>query len=255
VHAGSGGGRRAGCLVGFAAQGSIDPPRFLVCISRNNRTFRVAREAEGLAVHFVPASATALAELFGGQTGDEVDKFARCDWSPGPFGAPILAECGNWFAGRVLEELALGDHVGFLLDPVEAQMETPQAEFTFHRARRIEPGHPARRRRATGRWSSGASSPTPEGSPPRRRPRSSGCVTAPRASGLRGAQPSISRRRRCEGDRFLRYAVRESPSARPAPTPLSHVTNVMIPAMTKAPAHRWSELSQARRRTATPSFS
>jgi hypothetical protein len=26
-----------------------------------------------------------LAELFGGETGDEVDKFDRCEWRPGPW--------------------------------------------------------------------------------------------------------------------------------------------------------------------------
>lgn len=139
----SSGGRRAGCLVGFVTQGSIDPSRFLVCISEQNHTYRVAREATALAVHFVPSSANALAELFGGRTGDELDKFAHCEWSPGPLGTPILAECGNWFVGRVLDQLRLGDHVGFLLDPVEARMSTPQSDFTFHRARRIDPGHEA----------------------------------------------------------------------------------------------------------------
>jgi len=136
-------GERAGCLVGFATQSSIDPPRLLVCISKANRTYRVARSAEHLAVHFVPSSATALAELFGGRTGDEEDKFAACDWREGPGGVPILSECPNWFVGAVLERFDLGDHVGFLLDPVVVQLEVPQAEFSFHRARRIEPGHEA----------------------------------------------------------------------------------------------------------------
>src|SRR4051812_38755411 len=89
------GGERAGCLVGFATQGSIDPPRFLACLSKANRTYRVARGADALAVHFVPAGADGLAELFGGQTGDEVDKFSRCRWHPGPGGVPLLDDCVN----------------------------------------------------------------------------------------------------------------------------------------------------------------
>ena len=44
-------GARAGCLVGFATQTSIEPFRFLVCLSRRNRTYRVARAATVLAVH------------------------------------------------------------------------------------------------------------------------------------------------------------------------------------------------------------
>lgn len=137
------GDQRAGCLLGFATQCSIDPPRFLLCLSDKNRTCRVAMRASALAVHFVPASATQLAELFGGTTGDEVDKFARCEWREGPDGLPILAECDNWFAGTILTRHDLGDHVGFLLDPIAASSGTPLDEFTFHRARRIEPGHEA----------------------------------------------------------------------------------------------------------------
>jgi flavin reductase (DIM6/NTAB) family NADH-FMN oxidoreductase RutF len=33
------GARRAGCLVGFAAQCSIDPPRFMVWLSKKNHTY------------------------------------------------------------------------------------------------------------------------------------------------------------------------------------------------------------------------
>jgi flavin reductase (DIM6/NTAB) family NADH-FMN oxidoreductase RutF len=132
---------RAGCLLGFATQCSIDPPRFLVCLSNKNRTYRVARRADALAVHFVPSSAEGLAELFGGTTGDDVDKFSRCDWRPGPGGVPILAECDNWFVGAIAARHDFGDHVGFLLDPIDAGSGTPLAEFTFHRARRIDPGH------------------------------------------------------------------------------------------------------------------
>jgi flavin reductase (DIM6/NTAB) family NADH-FMN oxidoreductase RutF len=137
------GDRLGGCLLGFATQTSIDPPRFLVCLSRRNRTYRLARAADALAVHFVPREAAELADLFGGETGDEVDKFARCDWEPGPEGLPILTACENWFAGRVLERLDLGDHVGFLLEPVAARHDGGERGFTFHRAKRIQPGHEA----------------------------------------------------------------------------------------------------------------
>lgn len=107
------GEERAGCLVGFASQVSIDPPRFLVGLSVKNRTYRVANAEAGadvLVVHFVPEQAEDLADLFGGQTGDEVDKFARCQWRDGPGGAPVLSELENWFAGRVLDRIPLGDH-------------------------------------------------------------------------------------------------------------------------------------------------
>jgi flavin reductase (DIM6/NTAB) family NADH-FMN oxidoreductase RutF len=129
-----------GCLVGFATQASIDPPRFLVCLSHTNRTYRRARNAELLGVHCVPAGADELAELFGGQTGDEVDKFARVAWHDGPDGVPILDACENRFVGRVLRRVDAGDHDAYLLEPVTAHRGA-QGEFSFHRAKHIAPGH------------------------------------------------------------------------------------------------------------------
>jgi len=71
------GGERGGCLIGFATQASIHPPRFLAGISEKNHTFRVARGANSMGIHLVPEGATDLAELFGGETGDDLDKFER----------------------------------------------------------------------------------------------------------------------------------------------------------------------------------
>src|SRR5689334_7925211 len=71
-------GERSGCLIGFATQISIKPPRFLVGLSDKNRTYRVVQRADHVAVHFVPADGTEIAELFGSETGDEIDKFTRC---------------------------------------------------------------------------------------------------------------------------------------------------------------------------------
>jgi flavin reductase (DIM6/NTAB) family NADH-FMN oxidoreductase RutF len=132
---------RAGCLIGFATQCSIDPPRFLVCLSDKNKTFRVAREASVMVVHMVPSDAGELARLFGEQTGDEVDKFARCEWSPGPDGTPVLNDCRNLFAARIVERIDAGDHWAFVLDPFEGASDRRQSQFDFHRAKRMEPGH------------------------------------------------------------------------------------------------------------------
>jgi flavin reductase (DIM6/NTAB) family NADH-FMN oxidoreductase RutF len=134
-------GERSGCLVGFASQVSIDPQRFLICISVKNHTFEVAARARSLVVHFVPEQAEELAELFGGETGDEIDKFARCRWHEGPDGTPVLDDLEDWFAGRILERQEFGDHWGFLLEPIDGQAHRSGSSLTFRRAKWIEPGH------------------------------------------------------------------------------------------------------------------
>jgi len=136
-------GERSGCLVGFATQCSIDPVRFLICLSDKNKTFRVAQDAEVLAVHLVPAAADDLVALFGSETGDDIDKFERCAWHEGPAGSAILDDCPNWFAGRVLHRIPVGDHGAFLLDPIDAGAGEDPSQFDFHRAKRFAPGHEA----------------------------------------------------------------------------------------------------------------
>jgi flavin reductase (DIM6/NTAB) family NADH-FMN oxidoreductase RutF len=134
--------RRAGCLVGFTTQSSLEPLRFIVCISRANHTFGVARGASVVAVHLLSAADGDLAELFGARTGDSVDKFELCDWRSGPDGAPILTRCSDWFAGRVLERFEAGDHDAFLLEPVAGDAGGGDARaFTSLQAASIEPGH------------------------------------------------------------------------------------------------------------------
>ncbi len=138
----AGAGTRAGCLVGFHTQASIHPPRFLACISDKNRTYRVAQDASFLAVHVVPAARPDLADLFGGETGDDEDKFTETDWHEGPEGLPLIDGCPSWFAGRILERVRLGDHVGHLLEPVGGN-DAGDDWLPFSRAKRIEPGHEA----------------------------------------------------------------------------------------------------------------
>jgi len=137
------GGERAGCLVGFATQCSIDPVRFIACLSDKNRTFRVAQRASVLVVHVVPEGGEKLAELFGSETGDDVDKFARCAWSAGPEDTPVLDDCANWFAGRILDRIDVGDHWAFLLEPLTGDDDASEGAFSFQEARWIEPGHEA----------------------------------------------------------------------------------------------------------------
>lgn len=138
------GDERAGCLVGFTSQVSISPPRFLVGLSVRNHTYRIAGDATHLAVHLLPRTHRELARLFGSETGDRMDKFTRCAWREGPHEMPILDDAAGWFVGKVLNRYDLGDHVGFLVQPVAG--DAPDAFdqlVTFADVSDLEPGHEA----------------------------------------------------------------------------------------------------------------
>jgi len=136
-------GRRAGCVVGFATEVSIHPARFLACISRQNATFSVAMRARRLAVHALTEREHGIARLFGGQTGDDVDKFGMCEWVPAADGTPILTACPTWFIGRILERIDLGDHVGCVLAPERWQDGGEITQLTTRDISDVIPGHPA----------------------------------------------------------------------------------------------------------------
>ena len=138
------GEERAGCLVGFATQCSIDPGRLIVCLSERNHTFRVALLADTLVVHYLSEDDFELAKLFGEETGDEVDKFARCQWQPGPAGAPVLSGVRGWVAGRAVERFDVGDHTAFVLEPFAGEVgDDSGPQLGFQAVRGFNPGHEA----------------------------------------------------------------------------------------------------------------
>jgi flavin reductase (DIM6/NTAB) family NADH-FMN oxidoreductase RutF len=140
-------GERAGCLVSFHTQSSMAPQRYCVYLSKANHTYGVALRASHLAIHFLAAGDLALAELFGGQTGDTVDKFAGLPVSEGPGGVPLLTQCPHWLAARRIAVLDDGgDHVTVTTEPVAGLAGGPFSPLRVAQAGHIRPGHEARER-------------------------------------------------------------------------------------------------------------
>jgi flavin reductase (DIM6/NTAB) family NADH-FMN oxidoreductase RutF len=138
---------RAGCLVGFHTQSSIEPARYCVWLSKANHTYRVALRSTHLAIHFLTSLDLSLAELFGTQTGDRIDKFADLPVSPGPGGAPVLRQCPNWLAARrtaLLDEG--GDHVCVITEPVAGHTGGPFEPLRLSQASHLTPGHDSQER-------------------------------------------------------------------------------------------------------------
>ncbi len=143
------GEERAGCLIGFHAQCSIEPERYAVWLSKANHTYRVALHARDLAVHFVDEGDLELARLFGTTSGDEVDKFDRCEWQAGEGGVPLLADLPNRFTARKVALLDEGsDHVCVVLEPTQSWTTGALRPLRLSKAKVLEPGHESQDRPA-----------------------------------------------------------------------------------------------------------
>ena len=141
------GDSQAGCLVGFHSQCSIDPPRYAVWLSKANRTFRIGVLADAFALHFLGDGDQEIAELFGGVTGDDDDKFARCRWHPGLDGVPLLDACAaRVTARRVALHDDNGDHACLVLAPDETDVPGEFAPLASSRLGDLDAGHAAEER-------------------------------------------------------------------------------------------------------------
>ena len=142
-------GDLSGCLAGFVTQCSIQPPRFLVCISKVNHTYFVAEHVEAIALHLLGEDQTELASLFGEWSGDAICKFDRVEWHRGSSGAPVLDDCAAWLEGVVLDRFSVGDHEAFLMRPASGGSGsggsggTTGRILTLKGAPDFDPGHPA----------------------------------------------------------------------------------------------------------------
>ena len=136
------GDERAGCLIGFHSQSSIDPPRYCVWISKANHTHRVLRHSTYMAIHFLTRDDRDLARLFGEFSGDDVDKFAICETVTHESGVPVLARCPFRIIARrtmLLEEQ--GDHACLIVEAVAASTADGFVALRLSDLADLVPGH------------------------------------------------------------------------------------------------------------------
>jgi flavin reductase (DIM6/NTAB) family NADH-FMN oxidoreductase RutF len=140
----SDGVRIAGCLVGFGGQSSIDPPRYVVYLSKINYTHRVARRSTHLMVHFLSSDQIDLARHFGELTGDESAKFDDVRWAAGPDGVtPRLTDCRTHMWGLIVRRHHRdGDHTAFVLEPLSTRADRGFEPLRLRDAIQIDAGHP-----------------------------------------------------------------------------------------------------------------
>lgn len=133
------------CLVGFHCQCSMEPVRYAVWLSHDNRTFRVASQARELTVHFLDDDQHDLAERAGATSLDrDPSKLERLRVERDPSGSLRLSEARGWFTGTIVEVVPGGDHTAFVLEPRTtgtAGTDDHRPPLRFLAARDITPGH------------------------------------------------------------------------------------------------------------------
>ncbi|MDO7867349.1 flavin reductase family protein [Nocardioides jiangxiensis] len=136
------GGERAGCLVGFHSQSSIDPPRYAIWLSRANHTYGLALRAEYLAIHFLGEDQLPLSVRFGTLTGDRTDKFAGLAVEDGPGGVPVLTDVPRHLLVRRVALLDEGgDHVCLSTEPVAVRHGSGFVPLRLSACDELDPGH------------------------------------------------------------------------------------------------------------------
>jgi flavin reductase (DIM6/NTAB) family NADH-FMN oxidoreductase RutF len=135
---------RAGCLVGFHVQSSIQPPRYTIWLSKANHTYRVGLRATHFGIHFLTSDDHELAELFGTRSGDTVDKFRDLPVRTGAGGVPVLLYCPHRLIVRKVAQLDDGsDHVCITTEPVEEHTSGRFEPLRLSDVEHLQPGHAA----------------------------------------------------------------------------------------------------------------
>lgn len=140
-------GERAGCLVGFHSQSSIDGEHYCLWLSKANHTYRTSLRSTHFAVHFLTVDDLEMARRFGTLTGEETDKFAGLDLRSDEHGVPLIKALPH----RILvDRLATlddgGDHVCVTTRVREAQTAGRFTPLRLSDVQDLEPGHGAEER-------------------------------------------------------------------------------------------------------------
>ncbi len=133
---------QSGCLIGFHAQGGIDPLRYCLWLSKANRTYALMQRSTFIGIHFPAHDDDEIAAIFGGMTGDEVDKFELTPTESGEHDVPLLSHLPNRIIARKVAVLDDGsDHVCVTTEPVSVSFDAPFTPLRLSRAEQLRAGH------------------------------------------------------------------------------------------------------------------
>lgn len=115
------GDMRNGLTATAVCSATTDPPTLVVCINRGATCEALIARAGSFAVNFLTEQQASIARLFSTARLDPAERFAEGRWSPGPTGAPMLADTVASFDCRVVQVVPCGTHSIFMGQVVGVQ--------------------------------------------------------------------------------------------------------------------------------------
>ncbi len=112
-------GMPRGLAVNAFSSISLDPPTILACVQRTSSTHDVLYQIDHLAVNILSTDQVDVCQRFASKN---PDKFADTDWSPGPFGSPLLARSSAQMEVEIRERLQASTHTIFIGRVVHADV-------------------------------------------------------------------------------------------------------------------------------------
>ena len=113
--------RRHGLTISGFLSVSLEPPLVLISIGEELTSEALLKESAAFVVNFLRDDQSELSDRFAGRLG-AVDRLEGIPTQPAISGAPILQDCLAWLDCRVVQTVAAGDHVLYIGEVMDADV-------------------------------------------------------------------------------------------------------------------------------------
>jgi flavin reductase (DIM6/NTAB) family NADH-FMN oxidoreductase RutF len=108
-----------GLAVNAFASISLDPPTVMVAVQHTSSTHECLFTADHLAINILSTDQLDVVTTFATKS---ADKFANLDWTPGPFGSPLIGRSAATMEVEIRERLQASTHTVFICRVVHAEV-------------------------------------------------------------------------------------------------------------------------------------
>lgn len=117
-------GTPRGLAVNAFASISLEPPTVMVAVQHSSSTHDCLFSADHLAINILSTDQLDVVNRFAVKSDD---KFAGLDWTPGPFGSPLIARSAASMEVQIRERLQASTHTVFMCRVVHAEVDERDA--------------------------------------------------------------------------------------------------------------------------------